>query len=541
MPNEKTYKYYLPDEDNNATEFETDANSLIIIGANGSGKSKLGAWMEQRNGEGIHRIGAQRSLNFSEHIPLKSYEEAEGEFFYGSSVSDYWNSDKGVRWDWGKSYTTKLIDDYDSVLSALLAQQNNERQRFFEECREAEEQERQKPHTPQTALDRLYAVWHAVFPHRDLIEKDAKFFAVLGQGNEEQLYPGTQMSDGERSVLYLAAQVLCVPENKTLIIDEPEVHLHPSLMGRLWRALEAARPDCLFVFITHDVQFAALHRNSPRIWVKSFDGNGWDWSFIPDSDLPEQLLLELLGNRKNVLFVEGGSNSYDVQLYSELYPNFYVVPCNGCSQVIANTRAFTHTNELHSLKACGLIDRDYRSDEELEALEQKGVFCIAVAEVENLFLVEPILRVVAEHFACPDVDDAVSRAINHVMNERFRGQIGHQICQATVATLKSQLSAIDIGDVNSNTVSNRFKEAVTGIVPEEELEMQKARYEEALKQQDYNEVLRLFNAKDASSSVGHFFGVDNKQYREKVIGLLASDARDKVLDALRAFVPIIPE
>ena len=77
------------------------------------------------------------------------------------------------------------------------------------------------------------------------------------------------MSDGERSVLYLAAQVLCVPENKTLIIDEPEVHLHPSLMGRLWRALESARPDCLFVFITHDVQFAALHKDSPRIWVKS--------------------------------------------------------------------------------------------------------------------------------------------------------------------------------------------------------------------------------------------------------------------------------
>ncbi|WP_302233705.1 AAA family ATPase [uncultured Adlercreutzia sp.] len=106
------------------------------------------------------------------------------------------------------------------------------------------------------------------------------------------------MSDGERSVLYLAAQVLCVPENKTLIIDEPEVHLHPSLMGRLWRALESARPDCLFVFITHDVQFAALHKDSPRIWVKSFDGANWDWDFIPNSDLPEQLLLELLGNRK---------------------------------------------------------------------------------------------------------------------------------------------------------------------------------------------------------------------------------------------------
>lgn len=87
--------------------------------------------MERQNGEDVHRIGAQRSLNFSEHVPLKSYEEAEGEFFYGSPYSDHWGPDKGVRWDWGKSDTTKLIDDYDAALSALLAQQNIDRHHFL--------------------------------------------------------------------------------------------------------------------------------------------------------------------------------------------------------------------------------------------------------------------------------------------------------------------------------------------------------------------------------------------------------------------------
>lgn len=537
----KRYVYYLPDENNNPREFEASVNSLIIIGANGSGKSKLGAWMERRNGEEVHRIGAQRSLNFSEHVPLKSYEEAEGEFFYGGNNSNHWSKEKLFRWGpGGREETTRLIDDYDATLSALLAQQNIERHRFFDACRKAEEEGRPNPHTPQTVLDKLYAVWREVFPHRGLIEEDAKFSAVLDQENEKRLYPGTQMSDGERSVLYLAAQVLCVPEDKTLIIDEPEVHLHPSLMGRLWRALESMRPDCLFVFITHDVQFAALHKDSPRIWVKSFDGVNWDWDSIPDSDLPEQLLLELLGNRKNVLFVEGESNSYDVRLYSALYPDFYVVPSGGCSQVIANTKAFVNTDGLHSLKACGLIDRDYRSDEEIEALERKGVFSIAVAEVENLFLVEPLLRVVAEHFACSNVDEVVSNVIGHIVNERFRGQIGRQIRQAAVATLKAQLSALDLGDVDGDSVSGRFKEAVASIVPEEELERQKERFEGALDRQDYDEVLRLFNAKDASGSVGHFFGVDNKRYKEKVIGLLTGEARDKVLDALRPFVPEIP-
>ena len=108
-----------------------------------------------------------------------------------------------------------------------------------------------------------------------------------------------------------------------------------------------------------------------------------------------------------------------------------------------------------------------------------------------------------------------------------------------MATLKAQLSALDLGDVGNDSVPDRFKEAVASVVPEEELERQKKRFERALDRQDYDEVLRLFNAKDASGSIGHFFGVDNKQYKEKVIGLLAGGAREKVLDALRPFVPVI--
>ena len=57
-----SYKYYLPNEQNQATELIAENNSLIVIGANGSGKSKLGAWMEKNDFQNTHRISAQRSL-----------------------------------------------------------------------------------------------------------------------------------------------------------------------------------------------------------------------------------------------------------------------------------------------------------------------------------------------------------------------------------------------------------------------------------------------------------------------------------------------
>ncbi len=86
--------------------------------------------------------------------------------------------------------------------------------------------------------------------------KDAKVTATFNSCN----YSGTEMSDGERVALYLMAQILCVPSQSIIIIDESEVYLHKSIMNRLWDKLEEYRKDCLFIYITHDIQFATVHK-----------------------------------------------------------------------------------------------------------------------------------------------------------------------------------------------------------------------------------------------------------------------------------------
>ena len=77
------FTYYLPTPTGTIDKKETELNSVIIIGANGSGKSKLSAWMEQQNMMGVHRIGGQRNLNFRKNIPLKNYTQAENAVLYG--------------------------------------------------------------------------------------------------------------------------------------------------------------------------------------------------------------------------------------------------------------------------------------------------------------------------------------------------------------------------------------------------------------------------------------------------------------------------
>lgn len=122
---------------------------------------------------------------------------------------------------------------------------------------------------PEMVMDKLTRIWGSVFPHRDIDFTDGKVSASFTHGGTPIKYKGKDMSDGERVALYLMCQALGVPANKTIIIDEPELHLHRSIMNRLWSAIEQERKDCLFIYITHDTQFAANHQQSQKSGSKN--------------------------------------------------------------------------------------------------------------------------------------------------------------------------------------------------------------------------------------------------------------------------------
>lgn len=531
------FTYYLPDETGQKTECGTDSNAVIIIGANGSGKSKLGAWIEQTDFENVHRIGAQRNLNFNENIPLKNYSQAEDLVFYGTADSSSgWRSQKGQRWNYGKAYTTTMMSDFEDVLSALIALTNLQNTEFVEECKKCESERREKPHTPITAIDCLMEIWDTTLPERKLIYSDGKFSAVLPSSDGSNKYSSTQMSDGERAVLYLAAQVLCVPKNKMLIIDEPEIHLHRSIMNRLWSTLEAFRPDCLFIYITHDTQFAAMHGNADKIWIKDFDGTNWSLEKIEGNDLPEELLFDILGSRKSVLFVEGERNSYDTQLYTALYPEYYVIPCGSCTQVIARTKAFKNSPTLHHCQVYGIIDRDYRSDYEISKYTEDNIYTIDVAEVENLFLVEELVRLVASHLE-KDSDSVFGKVKDYIIQQRFAKQIEKQICKSVVAQLKYQLSSAELSQKSEEEAKNSLQTVLTGIDYEQTKSEQESKFREVLTSNDYKKALKVFNEKSLSASVGQYFDLKDNAYCNLVIALLYGAKHGEIVAAISPYLP----
>lgn len=520
---------------NQTEEIEIDNNSLIIIGSNGSGKSKLGCWIEKKQPDYVHRISAQRSLTFGTYIQQKSYEQATNLLLYGDENK---RQNHNSRWNWdGEKYAYTSLNDYENVLSLLVALKNFQQEKYIAECRNKDKLNVPHDVVPEMVDETLKKIWNSVFPHRGIDVLDGKVLANLMKNGDTKEYNGKEMSDGERVALYLIAQALCVPKDKIIIIDEPEIHLHRSIMNRLWSEIEKARPDCLFVYITHDTQFAANHKRTKKIWMKGYDGANWEYEFVLESQLPEQLLLDLLGNRKPVIFVEGTTDSYDTKLYSEIYKDYYIVPCGSCSSVISQTKAMRNNAQLHDLICYGIIDKDYRTEYECEQYKTDGIYTLKVAEVENLFLTEELLGVVNSIMGFDNIEN-IHETKKYIIEERFEKQINRQICQAVVSEIKYLLTTTTISN-NSEEESKIALQNLTQTINYDEI---KNRHEEKfrsiLRSREYKKVLEVFNAKSLSTSTGNFFGINNKGYCDFVIRHLRTEKRSDILNAI---IPYLPE
>jgi ATPase subunit of ABC transporter with duplicated ATPase domains len=61
-----------------------DARAVVIVGANGTGKTRMGAYIENATLGKTHRIGAQRALVIPSHVPPRAYDQAQSQLHYGN-------------------------------------------------------------------------------------------------------------------------------------------------------------------------------------------------------------------------------------------------------------------------------------------------------------------------------------------------------------------------------------------------------------------------------------------------------------------------
>ena len=202
----------------------------------------------------------------------------------------------------------------------------------------------------------------------------------------------------------------------------------------------------------------------------------------------------------------------------------------------AQAKAFRNSPSLHHCQVFGIIDRDYRSDYEIEKYKNDGIYALKVAEVENLFLVEELIRLIADHLG-QSPDESFAPIREYVIHTRFAHQIDRQICQSVVAHLKYQLTAIELSKKNDDEAKNSLNVALRNIDYEKTKAEEESKFRSALCEEDYAKVLSVFNEKGLTSSIGHFLGLVDKEYCKRILALLNGKMRNEISDAISTYLP----
>ncbi len=365
--------------------------SVVVCGANGSGKTRMAVYIEDSLGLNAHRISAHRALALNPSVPRIDEQSALAGLRSGneSAMSDPLAYRRGHRWK--DRAAVSLLNDFDFLVQVLFAEQANTALRTHQRIRAGN-----FAPADATKFEHLVDIWQRLLPQRQLeVSGDG---ILVRDSKDNTTYAASELSDGERAVFYLIGQTLVADEESLLVVDEPELHVHRSIMDRLWDELEGARPKNAFVFLTHDLEFAAS-RSAEKFIVREYRPTpAWTLDRLPEeAGFDEQVTTLILGSRKPMLFVEGTAESLDTAIYRSCYPTWTVTPRGSCEEVIHSVASMRSNATLTRVTCAGIVDADDYQPEDVERLNQLGVAVLPVSEIENLVLLPDVSQAIAEH------------------------------------------------------------------------------------------------------------------------------------------------
>lgn len=358
-------------------------STTVIIGANGAGKTSLINELRKNNSKinsnEMYVLPAQKLLCFATHIQDRNVVDEDSYITEFNNISlKYETIDlylNQIDANFSNTFTkliTLLVKDYTNIVTR---------------------RSRKEKDLPLTLWDRVEQIWNKIFPEIIFeLEPDDRVVKVEKNGSK---YSINGLSDGERCVLFYIGNVLLAPENSYIIVDEPETFLNAAVYNELWDLLISERPDCQFIFASHNMDFVQSRTNATYIWCKNFEAPyDLDYQVLEESqEIPLPLLNEVSGAKKPILFCEGTKNSLDYQIYSKLFSEFcFVKPVQGHKQVIQYTKAYNKLKESYGNEAYGIIDYDWMDEARIESYKKKNIFVLPFNEIEMLLVDEEIVN-----------------------------------------------------------------------------------------------------------------------------------------------------
>lgn len=384
------------------------------------------------------------------------------------------------------------------------------------------------PGRQEPPLNKLFELFSEIFPTITLRLNSENKTLTCTKNNKDEYSP-VDLSDGEKQVLSILADIASLAEKNSLIlIDEPELNLNPSLASRLWDTIENELPECIFIYTTHDVGFS-MRSNVNRVFVLSNTNE----SISEISNLGEiqpNDLRALLGSipailsTSSALITEGKSNSFDTIFYRWLTQktDIEIVPMGGSEDVLAvASRSGVWKTIAPNVKLFGVTDRDFKSDETLSGLNSDSCLTLELHEAESYLCLPEIVKYVAEQMGLvkdiPTIESLEKIIISEfeelVLSIAAQRVFGRTTLRLEVSLQKSVLKATGSKEELEQKLieeSNKQKEYADQKLSEEEikklLQEELGECQKAIDENDIEKMLRLMPGKGLMAKMSQLVG-----------------------------------
>lgn len=512
-------------------------SSVVFVGANGTGKTRLATYIETTFNLNAHRISAHRALSLNPSVPKISENQALLGLRTGRAADDARVAHR-VQGRWRNKEAVHLLNDFDFLVQALFAEQSNKSLETHKKVRNGEN----SPAEP-TKFEILVDIWERLLPHRNLhISGDDIQVAVP---DEEETYSGSEMSDGERAVFYMLGQTLVAADDSLIIFDEPELHVHRSIMAKLWDELESLRPDCAFVFITHDLEFASS-RVADKYVIRQYNSRPyWNIEEVPtDTGFDEELTTLILGSRKPILFVEGTNTSLDIAIYRSCFTEWTIVPKGSCEEVIHSVVTMRSNANLTRITCSGIVDADDYSQEDQEFLRNLGIATLPVSEIENLIVLPRVSSVIAQNEG--HTGDELNEKLNSLAESIFNSLNSNRAIEKVVARyckrrIDRLLKKIDLSEADTvEALAERYTQQTANLDIESIALEATNRINQAIENKDLPLLLANYDNKGMMAlAATSLKGCSRRSFEQWLVRVLRNNNVEGLIESIQEILPEI--
>lgn len=263
-------------------------------------------------------------------------------------------------------------------------------------------------------LEKYKKIFRDTLPGKELLDinpAQAREFQYKDSGG--QSLPFGTLSSGEQEVIKILFDVARKDiRHSVFIIDEPELHLHPTLTFKLIESLKSIGEHTnQFIFLTHSADLISTYYATGNVFFIDANQTGTNQAHrLSELNTSHHELVQLIGENlglfavgKKIVFVEGESSSIDRLAYHKIAQTvdseIKVSPIGSVIN-IGTLKAVEEQirKSIFGVNMFMIRDRDGLRQDQIDSLEANGhLLCLKRRHIENYFLDEDILRKVVVH------------------------------------------------------------------------------------------------------------------------------------------------